>query len=173
MTARPITRADACIVDLDGTLYFGGQAIAGAAEAVSRIRSAGVALRFATNTTRYPRHQLVQRLAAMGVGVGEEELHTAPVAAARWLGGRGAKRVMLLLAEATFEEFRDFERVEEGADHVVVGDLGEAWTYERLNTAFRALLGGARLARCVRCPRETVEERWHYGKRHWHSSAAG
>ena len=53
----------ALVIDLDGTLYHGGRPIAGAAEAVRALRRAGIPLCFATNTTRYPRSVLVERLA--------------------------------------------------------------------------------------------------------------
>jgi HAD superfamily hydrolase (TIGR01458 family) len=81
----------------------------------------------------------------MGIELHPEEMHTAPVAAARWLAEQGARRVSLLLAEATFEEFGNFELDHESPDHVVVGDLGEGWSFEILNRAFRALASGARL----------------------------
>jgi HAD superfamily hydrolase (TIGR01458 family) len=81
----------------------------------------------------------------MGIGIAPDELFTAPVAAARWLAGAGAKRVSLLLAEATFTEFEAFTLDDDNPDYVVVGDLGEEWTFDRLNLAFRALERGAKL----------------------------
>jgi HAD superfamily hydrolase (TIGR01458 family) len=133
------------VIDLDGTLYVGNQAVPGAAAAVTALRTAGVPLCFATNTTRRPRSALVERLAAMGIEIDAAELHTAPVAASRWLAAEGVQRVSLLLAEATFEEFAGFEGDDRQPEAVVVGDLGEAWTFERLNRAFLALQAGARL----------------------------
>jgi HAD superfamily hydrolase (TIGR01458 family) len=137
--------ADACVIDLDGTLYHGDRAVPGAAAAVTALRSSGIPVCFATNTTRRPRTALVDRLRGMGVELRLEELHTAPVAAAAWLDVQGARRVSLLLAEATFEEFAAFELHHHDPDYVVVGDLGDGWTFEVLNRAFRALLRGARL----------------------------
>jgi len=137
--------AEGCVIDLDGTLYHGGAPIPGAAEAIHRLRSAGIPICFATNTTRRPRSALVARLASMGINVEPDELHTAPVAAAVWLAQNGARRISLLLDPATFEEFSNFEVEHEAPDHVVVGDLGDAWDFHVLNRAFRALLAGAEL----------------------------
>ena len=137
--------ADACVIDLDGTLYVGGSAVPGAARAISRLREAGIPICFATNTTRRPRSSLVENLGRMGIPVRPDELFTAPVAAASWLAGQGARRVSLLLPEVTFEEFSDFELDDDSPEYVVVGDLAERWTFEVLNRAFRALRGGARL----------------------------
>ncbi len=140
-----MSRVDGCLLDLDGTITFGGVAIAGADAAISRVRAAGVRVRFGTNTTRYPRSALVEQLASFGIEIEAEELFTAPVAAARWLRSQGAHRVSLLLAEATHEEFAEFERDDERPEWVVVGDLGEAWDYPTLNRAFRAIHAGAGL----------------------------
>lgn len=138
-------RADACVLDLDGTLYQGGAAIPGAATAVTALREAGVPLRFATNTTRHPRSALIRRLVGLGITVATEELLTAPVAAAQWLAARDATRVSLLLPEVTHEEFTGFDIDDDTPEYVVVGDLGSEWTFARLDSAFRALLRGARL----------------------------
>ena len=140
-----IRPADACVIDLDGTVYVSDVAVSGAGQAIAVLRDAGLPLCFATNTTRRPRSEIVCRLAAMGITVDTEELLTAPVAATRWLADAGAERVSLLLAEATFEEFEGFELDDVNPDSVVVGDLGENWTYDRLNSAFRALMSGANL----------------------------
>ena len=138
-------RADGCLLDLDGTVTFAGEAIPGAREAVARLRTAGIPVRFGTNTTRFPRSVLVEQLASFGIDVRADDLFTAPVAAARWLGSRGVRRVSLLLAEVTHEEFAAFERDDDRPEWVVVGDLGEGWDYATLNRAFRALDAGAGL----------------------------
>lgn len=137
--------ADGCVLDLDGTVYFNDEPIPGASDAIDRIRRSNVPLCFATNTTRRPRSEIVSRLAVMGIETKADELFTAPVAASRWLAGVGAQRISLLLPESTFEEFQGFTLDDQNPEHVVVGDLGEEWTYDRLNLAFRALQRGASL----------------------------
>lgn len=81
----------------------------------------------------------------MGIPARPEEILSAPLAAARWLWDRGVRRAQLLLAEATFEEFSGLEIVDRAPEAVVVGDLGEAWTFPLLNQAFRNLMDGAEL----------------------------
>jgi HAD superfamily hydrolase (TIGR01458 family) len=123
----------------------GEEAIDGAAAAVAAVRRAGIPLCFATNTTRRPRSDLAIRLQGMGIQAVEEEIFTAPLAAARWLRDANVHSVSLLLPSATFCEFSEFLRDDEHPDAVVVGDLGEQWTYELLDRAARALTAGARL----------------------------
>jgi hypothetical protein len=48
----PLAGIEALLVDLDGVLYVDDEPVTGAREAVVRLRAAGLALRFVTNTTR-------------------------------------------------------------------------------------------------------------------------
>jgi len=138
-------RVEGILFDLDGTVYQEGLAIPGAAEALETLRRRGLPFRFTTNTTRRPRAALAARLREMGIPARPEEILSAPAAAARWLRDRGVRRAQLLLSEATFEEFSDLEIVNRAPEVVVVGDLGEDWTFPLLNQAFRNLMDGADL----------------------------
>jgi HAD superfamily hydrolase (TIGR01458 family) len=143
--SRPGRRAGGILFDLDGTVYQEGRAIPGAAAALEALRRRGLPFRFTTNTTRRPRAALAVRLREMGIAAEAEEILSAPAAAARWLRDRGIRRAQLLLAEATFEEFSGLEIVDRSPEVVVVGDLGEGWTFPLLNQAFRSLMDGAEL----------------------------
>jgi len=133
------------VLDLDGTVYEADRLIAGARETVESIRSAGLPLRFATNTTRRPRSTLVEALSALGIRAEAPDLVTAPRAAAAWLAAHGVRRVALHMSGETAAEFAEFTIEDTSPEAVVVGDLGPGWTFERLNQAFRQLQNGARL----------------------------
>jgi HAD superfamily hydrolase (TIGR01458 family) len=137
----------AVLLDLDGVLYVEEEAVPGAAEAVGRLRAMDVALRFVTNTTTRPRSATLARLAGLGIEVPEDELLTPVVLARQLCAERGHERVALLVAPGTEEEFAGLQPVEgeEGADAVIVGDLGDGWTYAALNRAFRLVMDGAEL----------------------------
>ncbi|MXZ71514.1 MAG: TIGR01458 family HAD-type hydrolase [Acidobacteria bacterium] len=141
--ARSRIDARGVLLDLDGTVYESGAAIPGAREAIDAIRLAGLPVRFATNTTRRPRRELVDRLRGFGIDVEPEEIITAPIAAATWLAAHGVRRVALHIAEATLAEFGGFTIDDERPDAVVIGDLGRDWTFDGLNRAFRQLQSGA------------------------------
>ncbi len=140
-----MVRPGALLLDIDGTLYVGEQPVPGAPEAVRALAGRGLPIRYLTNTTRFSRRELAARLRAMGFPAGDDELVTAPVAAAAWLAGEGIRRVALYVPDSTLEDFAAFEQAGEAPEAVIVGDLGEAWDFRRLNAAFRQLLGGARL----------------------------
>jgi 4-nitrophenyl phosphatase len=69
------------ILDMDGVLYRGDRAIAGAANLVGLLHEAGVAVRYATNNSMFTRDEYVDRLAAMDIPAAAEEIVTSTSAA--------------------------------------------------------------------------------------------
>lgn len=134
----------AVLIDLDGVVYQGERAVAGAAEAVAWFQQQGVPHLFLTNTTSRPRQALVEKLAGLGVATDADHILTPPVAARSWLAEHAPGPVALFVPRATAAEFGDTPRlaadVERGAAAVVLGDLGEEWTFAMLNRAFRLLM---------------------------------
>jgi len=130
------------LVDLDGTLYVGKDPVEGAREVVERLEASGLELRYITNTTRKPRREVSEHLFSLGFGVGEVEIFTPARAAADLIGD---KSCFPLVDESLLEDLREITLDEDRPDYVLIGDLGEEFIYERLNAAFRLLVGGAGL----------------------------
>lgn len=131
------------VADLDGTLYVGNEALPGVPAALGELRAAGLPMRFLTNTTSKPRSAIAKNLAAMGLSIAEEDVFTAPIVAAEALRARGVTRAHFLLRDDVIAEMEGIESVDADAPAVVVGDLGDGWTTDRLNRALRRLLAGA------------------------------
>jgi len=138
------------LIDLEGTVYEAGRPVAGAREALAELSRRGVPHVFVTNTTSRPRRALVSELAAMEIEVPAERIFTAPLAAREYLIGRGWLRCHLLVRPAVFEDLSAIESDDVSPQAVVVGDVGEEFSYERLNRAFRFLLNGAELVTLAR-----------------------
>ena len=130
------------LVDLDGTLYVGDEPVEGAREAIAELKSSGLLIRYVTNTTRKPRRRVSEHLRSLGFEVEEAEIFTPARAAA---GLIGEKSCFPLVDESLLEDLRGIPLTEGRPDHVLVGDLGERFTYDRLNAAFRCLMDGAQL----------------------------
>jgi HAD superfamily hydrolase (TIGR01458 family) len=135
----------AVLLDIDGVLYVEDEPIPGATDAVRQLREAGLGLRFVTNTTNRSRAATLARLQGLGFAVSEPELLTPAALAVQLCAQRGHGRVALFAADELRDDFRDLEVDDDGADAVIVGDLGEAWDYGALNRAFRLVIGGADL----------------------------
>jgi HAD superfamily hydrolase (TIGR01458 family) len=130
------------LVDLDGTLYVGAEPVEGAREALDKLKAGGIELRYVTNTTRKPRRAVREHLFSLGIEVGEAEIFTPARAAAGLIGDRSC---FPLVDESLLEDLEGITLTEDGPDHILVGDLGEGFTYTRLNAAFRCLMDGAEL----------------------------
>jgi HAD superfamily hydrolase (TIGR01458 family) len=133
------------LLDLDGTLYVGESLIPGAREAIELLRERAIPFLFATNTTRLSRRSLHDRMSRLGLEADPDQIHTGLMAARSWLLSRGRKRILPLLPDTAWEDLEGLELVTDRADAILVGDLGPAWTFERLNRAFRLLMDGAAL----------------------------
>jgi HAD superfamily hydrolase (TIGR01458 family) len=138
----------AALIDLDGVVYEGERAVAGAPEAIAWFQEKGIPHLFLTNTTSRPRTALVDKLAQLGIATDPEHIFTPPAAATAWLAERAPGRVALFVPEATAAEFGDTPRLaadaESGAAAVVLGDLGAGWDFPTLNRAFRLLMAEPR-----------------------------
>ena len=135
----------ALLIDLDGVLYVEEKPIAGAAEAVRRLRERGLPLRFVTNTTAHSRDRTLQKLARLGLGVDDRELITPAALAVRHCRERGHQRVALIMNEEVKRDFKELQETTGRADAVIIGDLGSAFGYDVLNHAFRQVMDGAEL----------------------------
>jgi phospholysine phosphohistidine inorganic pyrophosphate phosphatase len=162
----PATIPSAFLLDLDGTLYTGNGAIPGAVQALTRLRARGVPFRLVTNTTSRSRRMLVTRLAGYGFEVGAEEIVTATLAGAELLRAAGHRRVAPFVPHAALEDLAGFDlhggtsgRPRAAADAVVLGDLGERWTFALLQEAFEQLMAGATLVALSR------DRYFHQGER--------
>ena len=138
-------RIEGCLLDIDGTILQDNVPVDGAIEALASLQRAGFPFRFLTNTTRRPRAEIISRLSEVGFDAPARDCLTAPAVTAAWLRERGARKLMLLVDPATLEEFAEFDQEDLKPDFVVVADLGDKWTFELLDRAFRALMAGAEL----------------------------
>lgn len=86
MTDRLLDRYDALLLDLDGTVYRGGEAIAGAAPAVLAARDHGVAVRFVTNNASRAPEEVAAHLTGIGITADPGEVSTSAQAGAAVLG---------------------------------------------------------------------------------------
>jgi HAD superfamily hydrolase (TIGR01458 family) len=138
----------AILLDVDGVLHVSGEPIAGAADAVRRLRAAGHRLRFVTNNTTRSKAALAAVLRAHGIEVDDEEVQTTADAAVKALRGR---RVLALVMHAIVADLDGLDLVGESADAVLLGGADETpetnlvFSYMNLARAFGELEFGADL----------------------------
>ena len=137
----------AFLIDLDGVLYVGKTPIEGARECLNLLEKKGYDYRFVSNITRRCRSSVAERLKGLGYDVGSERIFTPPLAAVERIRSSGKEKSCFLLT--TGDVHKDFlaggVEPSEDSDYIVVGDAGDAFTYDRLNRALRLALDGAEI----------------------------
>lgn len=133
------------LFDLDGVLYVGSTPVAGAIEAVSKLRDSGLACRFITNTSTLSLQSLHKKINALGFDIPQAEIISAPQAALNFLKTQNNPICRFLLADDIKKDFTAFKQSDIEAEYIVVGDIGNAWTYPMLNEVFACLMRGAKL----------------------------
>ena len=88
-SAEPLDTAyDVALLDLDGTVYLGGAAIPGAAEALRKADAAGLRLAYVTNNAFRTPAAIAELLTSFGVPAIPQDVVTSAQAAARMLAER-------------------------------------------------------------------------------------
>ncbi|KAF5295498.1 hypothetical protein FQR65_LT10486 [Abscondita terminalis] len=133
------------LIDLSGTLHIENEAIPGAIDALNRIRTAKLGIKFVTNTTKESRNFLYNRLTKLGFQLQPDEIHSSLGAAKSLIINRNLRPILLLAPEA-MEDFVGLEcEALDKVNAVVIGLAPTEFHYDRLNQAFRCILGGAQL----------------------------
>lgn len=112
---------DLAMLDLDGVVYVGGQAVPGAPDHLARARSAGMRLAFITNNASRTPERVAEHLRELGVEASTEDVVTSAQAAARVVADRygAGARIVCLGADG-------LRTALEAADLVPVGAEDEA-----------------------------------------------
>ena len=133
------------LFDLDGVLYIGSHVIDGAIEAVKKIQNSGILCRFVTNTSTLSLASLQQKINTLGFSIPANQIISAPQATLIYLKNQREPVCRLLLAEDVKQDFKAIRQSDTNANYIVIGDIGEAWSYRLLNEAFNCLANGAKL----------------------------
>jgi HAD superfamily hydrolase (TIGR01450 family) len=145
-------RYDGLLIDLDGVVWIGKEAVPGSVEALQELLAAGKRIVFVTNNPGRLPEAYAERLRGLGVEVGVEQIVTAGMVVAR-LGGEaaGAGGTAFVIGASALKEMvaatgaRLLEGEEAQTADVVVVSGHRGFDYEELLTAKFALDRGARL----------------------------
>uniref|UniRef100_A0A2R5LD44 Phospholysine phosphohistidine inorganic pyrophosphate phosphatase n=2 Tax=Ornithodoros turicata TaxID=34597 RepID=A0A2R5LD44_9ACAR len=127
------------LMDITGVLYESGQKkpIQGSVEAVKMLRDAKIPFRFVTNETTRAELELLELLHRLGFEIAENEILSCVPAALRLIEEM-EYRPYLLVHPNILPEFENCNTTKPNC--VVLGDAGENFSYENLNSAFEVLV---------------------------------
>ncbi|MEI4271088.1 HAD-IIA family hydrolase [Klenkia sp. LSe6-5] len=146
---RPDRAHDVALLDLDGVLYVGPDAVPGAADALGRARASGMRLGFVTNNAARTPQEVATHLTELDMAAEPDDVITSAQAAATVVAGRfghgaavlpvGGPGVAAALVEAGL---RPVERAEDDPVAVVQG-YGREVGWTQLAEAVVAVRSGA------------------------------
>ncbi|MGR9114703.1 MAG: TIGR01458 family HAD-type hydrolase [Gammaproteobacteria bacterium] len=145
MDKKDLRNISGLLFDLDGVLYIGSTLIEGAPAVIEEIKRRGLKCRFITNTSTLSRSSLHTKLIRLGLPIEPGEIFSAAQAALLYVQSFTNPVCHLVLAEDVRKDFAHLAQSEHKADFVIVGDIGEAWSYPLLNKVFNLLMNGAQL----------------------------
>lgn len=135
------------LCDMDGVIYHGNQLLPGAKELVEWFHKEKKSYLFLTNSSERSRRELHQKLARLGLDVGEEHFYTSALATAAFLSKQSPGASAYVIGEAglinaLYESGISMNDV--NPDYVVVGE-SKTYNLSTLEKAVNLVLGGARL----------------------------
>lgn len=136
----------AYLFDLDGTVYWGEQAIPGVPEALARLRARGAKIAFITNNPLLPPEAYAAKLSRLGIPTAPEEVITSAQVLGDYVVEHYAGKRILLLGEDVVRQ----ELLRAGAHFVadwqeaemLVVSWDRSFSYEKMNWGLQALRQG-------------------------------
>jgi NagD protein len=161
MKVRPFSlrQIDGFIFDLDGTIYLGEEALPGAVRTIRRLRALDKQVLFVTNKPLEPRQNYADKLTRLGIPTSPEQIITsgfvlsyhlskaAPDLNYYVIGEENLKTELqqrgLRVAGELLDQDEKTVIQPQGIQAVIVA-FDRTLSYRKLNTAYQALLQGAR-----------------------------
>jgi arabinose operon protein AraL len=150
---------DGFIFDLDGTVYLGESALPNAVSAISTLRERGKQVLFVSNKPLQPRQVYAEKLTHLGIPAGPEDVITSAYVLGYYLAHNYPELNYYVIGEAPLkQELRGFgltiqdelldqdplNVIDPGGIDAVIAAFDRTLDYRKLNTAYQALLHGAR-----------------------------
>ena len=142
-----LRKKKAFICDMDGVIYHGNLLLPGVKEFLAWLEGNRKQYIFLTNSSERTPRELQQKLKRLGLEVGVEHFYTSALATASFLksqcpGGSAYVIGDAGLVGAMYDA--GFSMNDVNPDYVVVGET-HTYNYEKVETAIRLVLGGAKL----------------------------
>jgi NagD protein len=148
------------LIDMDGVIYRGSEAIAGAAQFIGRLQQLDIPFMFLTNNSQRSRRDVCLRLQRMGILIPERTVFTCAMATARFLARQRPRASAFVIGEGgllTALHSNGFAIDDQRPDYVIVGE-GKTLNMEMLERAVTLINKGARLVATnldPNCPTES------------------
>ena len=136
LLSKSLDGIDAIFLDLDGTIYLGGEPIEGALDFLERLKQRGIRRFFLSNNSSKSVSQYLEKLTSMGIPATEQDILLSTHDLLSWLKKEGITETYLVGTEGMREMLEDdgIRTRAQSPQYVVLGYDTEI-NYEKLSTA--------------------------------------
>jgi NagD protein len=134
------------LIDMDGVLVEGENAIPGAVEFIQRLIEGGHKYLILTNNSRYPPADLQHRLQSVGLNVETKHIFTSAMATAAFVQSQMPSGSAYVVGDTgLYQALADvsYNLTDYDPDYVILGET-ESYSYDKIIRAIRLLAAGAR-----------------------------
>jgi NagD protein len=133
------------LIDMDGVLVHGKNAIPGAVEFIQRLVSGGHKYLILTNNSRYTPSDLQHRLQATGINVEAKHIYSSAMAAATFVQSQKPDGSAYVLGDTgLYQALTDvgYSLADYNPNYVILGET-ESYSYDKIIRAVRLISDGA------------------------------
>jgi NagD protein len=135
------------IIDMDGVIYHGNMLLPGVMEFLAWLENSGKKYLFLTNSPERTPKELHEKMARLGINVGEDHFYTSALATASFLSNQKPNGSAYIIGDAglihaLYSVGYTVNNV--NPDYVVVGDT-HSYNFEKIELAVNLVIRGAKL----------------------------
>jgi NagD protein len=134
------------LIDMDGVLVEGQNAIPGAVDFIERLNAGGHKYLILTNNSRYPPSDLQHRLQTAGIKVEADHIYSSAMATAAFVQAQKPDGTAYVLGDTGLYQALagvGYNLTDYNPDYVILGET-ESYSYDKIIRAIRLLAAGAR-----------------------------
>jgi len=134
------------LIDMDGVLVEGQNAIPGAVDFIQRLKDGGHKYLILTNNSRYPPTDLQHRLQSSGINVEADHIYSSAMATAAFVEAQKPDGTAYVLGDTGLYQALakvGYNLTDYNPDYVILGET-ESYSYDKIIRAVRLLAAGAR-----------------------------
>ena len=136
---------DGFLFDLNGVFYEDENIISGANETIDWLKKNGFPHKFISNNSTLSRKLFVEKLKKIGLKINISDVITSNYAGVLTIKKMGLKNCKLIMTEEAKLDYKKFQLQNKKIDAIVIGDIGEKWSFSLMNELMNDVISGAEI----------------------------
>ncbi|MEC7286492.1 MAG: TIGR01458 family HAD-type hydrolase [Bacteroidota bacterium] len=136
---------DGFLFDLNGVFYEDENIISGANEIIDWLKKNSIPYKFISNNSTLSRKLFVEKLKKIGLKINISDVITSNYAGVLTIKKMGLKNCKLIMTEEAKLDYKKFQLQNKKIDAIVIGDIGEKWSFSLMNELMNDVISGAEI----------------------------